>query len=56
MVVLNEMADLGGDLGAIPSHNQHLTNCPRDPGQIAPMLAAMISAIRERGKQVDRYK
>jgi hypothetical protein len=28
MVVLDEAADLGRDLGAIPSHNQHLANGP----------------------------
>lgn len=28
MVFLNKVADLGGDLGAIPAHNQHLPDGP----------------------------
>ena len=28
MVVLNEMADLGGNLSSVPAHDEHLANGP----------------------------
>lgn len=38
MVILDKMADLGSDLGAIPSHNQHLPNGPEPQSVSDPLV------------------
>jgi hypothetical protein len=49
VVVFDEMADLGRDLGAIPSHNQHLAN---RPGwfMVAPRCQQLASMTCTQGK------
>ncbi len=56
VVVLDKMADLGGYLGAIPSHNQHLANGPGCAaiGDVSAMRTLRVYERCERCERCER--